>query len=109
MLRRADVIGSGGGARRRRPAPPVRRSNLTGDPTVCCRVRRPSAPGCTATTHASRWDNHVAWPSRGSATGPRRLTDRIGEVRTLVRGAAPDEYLLVDDRVGEERVESISS
>jgi cell division septum initiation protein DivIVA len=39
----------------------------------------------------------------------RRLTDRIGEALTLATGAPPDQYLLVDNRVADERVESMSS
>lgn len=39
----------------------------------------------------------------------RRLTDRIGEALALATGAAPDQYVLLDNRVVDERVESMSS
>jgi cell division septum initiation protein DivIVA len=38
-----------------------------------------------------------------------RLTDRIGEAISVVTGGPPDQYLLIDNRVAEERVESMSS
>jgi cell division septum initiation protein DivIVA len=38
----------------------------------------------------------------------QRLTDRIEQALALATGGAPDQYLLIDNRVAEERVESMS-
>jgi hypothetical protein len=37
------------------------------------------------------------------------LTDRIGQALSVVTGGPPDQYLLIDNHVAEERVESMSS
>lgn len=42
-------------------------------------------------------------------TALRLLTDRLGQALSVVTGGPPDQYLLVDNRVAEERVESMSS
>lgn len=39
----------------------------------------------------------------------RLLTDRIGQALSVVTGEPPDQYLLIDNRVADERMESMSS
>jgi cell division septum initiation protein DivIVA len=42
-------------------------------------------------------------------TSLRLLTDRIGQALSVVTGGPPDQYLLIDNRVADERVEAMSS